>query len=73
MQVTGAPAAGGGIVFVQKRHCVARGIYGDEGARLEVIIERSWMIPTLTVVGELRGGANDNHNIILQAVGSHKT
>lgn len=57
--------------IVQERHRVACRIYSDERARLEVVVERSWIDTYSYRRGYARKRVND-HNIILQAVGCYK-
>jgi len=57
--------------IVQERHRVARRIYGDECAGLEVVVDRRG-IDTYSYRGGYARKRIDNHDIILQAVGGNE-
>src|ERR1700757_2184359 len=57
--------------IIQERHRVARRIYGDEGAGLEVVVDRRGIDAYPYRRGYARKRIND-HDIILQAVGCYK-
>jgi len=57
--------------IVEERHRVARRIYGDECARLEIVVERC-RIDAYSHRGGYACKRINDHNIILQAVGGNE-